>query len=97
MHKMLNSYLEFASIKYPMLEEDFNYIQSFDAPIFDVLYKLISEKVLLPETKNQAEFNKEIESILYRQLSKMESDAKKLPFFIAPINTGKMISYMLDR
>lgn len=97
LHKTLNSIFEFNAALYPMMEEYFNYHKSDDATLFDSLFKIISEKVLFPETANQDEFNKEFKSILYRYFNTTIKKTKDLPFFIAPINTNQLITYMQER
>lgn len=97
LHKTMDSILEYNAALYPMMEEYFNYHKSYDSILFDSLLKLISEKMLLSKTEKQEEFNEEFKSILYRYYNTTIKKTKALPFFIAPINTNQLITYMQER
>ncbi|MDD5213511.1 MAG: ATP-binding protein [Candidatus Gracilibacteria bacterium] len=96
LHRTISSILDYNTSRYPMMEEYFNYHKSYDVPLFDSLFKIISEKVLFPKTENQEEFNSEFKSILYRYFNKTQKEAKKEAFSINTINTDLILTYMSE-
>lgn len=96
LHRTINSILDYNASNYPMMEEYFNYHKSYDVPLFDSLFKIISEKVLFPKTETQEEFNNEFKSILYRYFNKTQKEAKKESFHINTIDTDLILTYMSE-
>jgi len=97
--KYINYYLELVGINpweeisdelWSMIDETEIYSRK------EILEELFLNNILLPETKNQKDFDNKMYGLMKRLTGKAERYLKSYPVVIPPINTDEYLNYMME-